>query len=70
VVGGRSALGDWGRSGRLGRTVEWGLGEWMWGDRRVKALPIEQLGLLGEALLDFSGQEDLVGWLERNEVSR
>jgi hypothetical protein len=34
VVGGRSALGDWGRSGRLGRTVEWGLGEWMWGDRR------------------------------------
>jgi hypothetical protein len=35
---------------------------------RVKALPIEQLGLLGEALLDFSGLEDLVGWLERNKV--
>jgi hypothetical protein len=31
---------------------------------RVKALPIEQLGLLGEALLDFSRQEDLVRWLE------
>jgi hypothetical protein len=31
---------------------------------RVKALPIEQLGLLGEALLDFSGLEDLVRWLE------
>jgi hypothetical protein len=37
---------------------------------KVKALPLEQLDLLGEDLLDFSGLEDLVGWLERNKVSR
>jgi hypothetical protein len=37
---------------------------------KVKALPLEQLDLLSEDLLDFSGLEDLVGWLERNEVSR
>jgi Domain of unknown function (DUF4351) len=35
---------------------------------RVKALPIEQLGLLGEDLLDFSGLEDLVAWLKRNRA--
>jgi Domain of unknown function (DUF4351) len=35
---------------------------------KVKALPLEQLDLLGEDLLDFSGLEDLVGWLERNKV--
>jgi hypothetical protein len=35
---------------------------------KVKALPLEKLDLLGEDLLDFSGLEDLVGWLERNKV--
>jgi hypothetical protein len=33
---------------------------------QVKALPLEQLGVLAEDLLDFSGLEDLVQWLERN----
>jgi predicted transposase YdaD len=35
---------------------------------QVKALPLEQLGALAEDLLDFSGLEDLVQWLERNGV--
>jgi hypothetical protein len=33
---------------------------------RVKALRLEPLGLLGEDLLDFTGLEDLVAWLEAN----
>jgi hypothetical protein len=35
---------------------------------RVKALHLEQLGMLGEDLLDFAGVEDLLGWLERHGV--
>jgi hypothetical protein len=31
---------------------------------KIKALPLEKLDLLGEDLLDFSGLEDLLGWLE------
>jgi hypothetical protein len=30
---------------------------------KIKALPLEKLDLLGEDLLDFSGLEDLLGWL-------
>jgi predicted transposase YdaD len=30
---------------------------------RIKALPLEQLEALAEALLDFSGSADLAGWL-------
>jgi hypothetical protein len=30
---------------------------------KTKALPLEKLDLLGEDLLDFSGLEDLLGWL-------
>jgi hypothetical protein len=35
---------------------------------QIKALPLEQLGLLAEDLLDFSGLEDLVIWLDGNGV--
>ena len=31
---------------------------------RIQALPLEQLEALAEALLDFSGPEDLTAWLE------
>jgi len=31
---------------------------------RIQALPLEQLELLAEALLDFSGPADLATWLE------
>ena len=31
---------------------------------RIQALPLEQLELLAEALLDFSGPTDLTAWLE------
>jgi hypothetical protein len=30
---------------------------------RIKALPLEQLDVLAEALLDFSGPADLAAWL-------
>jgi hypothetical protein len=30
---------------------------------RIKALPLEQLEALAEALLDFSGPADLAAWL-------
>ena len=33
---------------------------------RINGLSIEQLEALGEALLDFSGQNDLTSWLENN----
>jgi hypothetical protein len=35
---------------------------------QIQALPLEQLGLLAEDLLDFSGLEDLVAWLDGNGV--
>jgi hypothetical protein len=35
---------------------------------QIKALPLEQLGLLAEDLLDFSGLADLTGWLDRNGI--
>jgi hypothetical protein len=35
---------------------------------QVESLPLEQLGQLGEDLLDFSGLEDLLGWLERYQT--
>jgi predicted transposase YdaD len=34
---------------------------------RIRGLSIEQLDLLGEALLDFSEQGDLVAWLEQQQ---
>ena len=33
---------------------------------RIQALPLEQLELLAEALLDFSGPADLAAWLEEH----
>lgn len=33
---------------------------------RIQALPLEQLEALAEALLDFSGPDDLVAWLAAN----
>ncbi|MFM7550459.1 MAG: DUF4351 domain-containing protein [Cyanobacteriota bacterium] len=33
---------------------------------RVQALPLEQLELLADALLDFSGPADLAAWLEEH----
>ncbi|MEG3435525.1 Rpn family recombination-promoting nuclease/putative transposase [Pannus brasiliensis CCIBt3594] len=33
---------------------------------RIRGLPVESLEQLGEDLLDFSGEEDLVAWLSRN----
>ena len=33
---------------------------------RIKALPLEQLEALAEALLDFSGPADLATWLAAN----
>jgi hypothetical protein len=32
---------------------------------RIQALPLEQLELLADALLDFSGPTDLAAWLEK-----
>ncbi len=34
---------------------------------RIKALPLEQLEALAEALLDFSGPADLAAWLEEHK---
>jgi predicted transposase YdaD len=34
---------------------------------RIKALPLEQLEVLAEALLDFSGPQDLTTWLEEHK---
>jgi predicted transposase YdaD len=34
---------------------------------RIQALPLEQLELLAEALLDFSGPADLAAWLEEHK---
>ena len=34
---------------------------------RIQALPLEQLELLAEALLDFSGPADLAAWLEEQK---
>jgi predicted transposase YdaD len=34
---------------------------------RIQALPLEQLELLAEALLDFSGPTDLAAWLEEKK---
>ena len=31
---------------------------------RIQALPLEQLEALADALLDFSGPQDLATWLE------
>lgn len=36
------------------------------GQERFQSLSIEQLEALGEALLDFTGLEDLLSWLEAN----
>jgi predicted transposase YdaD len=33
---------------------------------QVEALSIDQMEILGEALLDFTQPEDLTNWLERN----
>jgi len=33
---------------------------------RIQALPLEQLEALAEALLDFTGPEDLATWLAAN----
>ncbi len=33
---------------------------------RIQSLSLEQLEALGEALLDFTGLEDLLSWLEEN----
>ena len=33
---------------------------------RIRALPLEQLELLAEALLDFSGPADLAAWLKEH----
>jgi hypothetical protein len=35
---------------------------------QVQALSLLQLEALGEALLDFSQLEDLIGWLEENQA--
>jgi hypothetical protein len=35
---------------------------------QVKALPLEMLGILGVDLLDFSGLEDLVRWMEAHRA--
>jgi len=34
---------------------------------RIQALPLEQLELLAEALLDFSGPADLAAWLDEHK---
>jgi predicted transposase YdaD len=34
---------------------------------RIQALPLDQLELLAEALLDFSGPTDLAAWLEEHK---
>ena len=36
---------------------------------RIKALPLEQLEALAEALLDFSGPADLAAWLAEHGCS-
>jgi len=37
---------------------------------RIRALPVEQLEQLGEALLDFRTPEDLATWLSEHAHSR
>lgn len=34
---------------------------------RVEALSLPQLEMLGEALLDFTGSDDLMTWLQANQ---
>ncbi len=34
---------------------------------RMERLPLEQLEVLAEDLLDFSTEDDLVAWLEQND---
>lgn len=36
-------------------------------ESQVRSLPIEQLENLGEALLDFEREADLIDWLEQNQ---
>jgi len=36
---------------------------------RIQTLPLEQLGVLGKALLDFTAIEDLLNWLEANQAA-
>ena len=35
---------------------------------QIEALTIDQLEPLGDALLDFKGMDDLVGWLQTHSV--
>jgi predicted transposase YdaD len=35
-------------------------------ETRIRALPIDRLEELGEALLDFTQLDDLIGWLDEN----
>lgn len=35
---------------------------------QTKALPVERLEDLGEALLDFKGMDNLVNWLQANTI--
>ena len=39
-------------------------------DEQIRSLSLESLEDLGEALLDFTGVEDLVAWLRDNESDR
>ena len=36
-------------------------------ETRITGLSVEQLGALGEALLDFSSRDDLLAWLDNNQ---
>ena len=39
-------------------------------EMRVKALPLDRLEELGEALLDFTQMRDLISWLDENAEAR
>ncbi len=36
-------------------------------ETRITRLSVEQLEALGDALLDFSGRDDLLAWLDNNQ---
>ena len=39
------------------------------GEAMIRALPLEKLEALAEALLDFSGAADLTGWLQQRALT-
>jgi hypothetical protein len=57
-----------GESRLVVKLLQWRFGEISEGIReKVTALSVEQIEILGRELLEFSGMEDLVSWLDQND---